>query len=83
MAIGIVWFFLGLLWWGAILAGAWGVYATYPRGRRAAPVAVYFAGIGTVVGSTALIPTVGTWVWFPIYFVLLAPLAALKSCLGG
>ena len=83
MAIGIVWFLVGLLWWGAILVGAFGVYSCYPRGRRAGRVVVCFASATVVVASTALLPSVGAGVWVPIFFVLSLPVVALRSVFGG
>ena len=83
MAISIVWFFLGLLYLGAILVGAYGVYSSYPKGHRAGRVAVYCAGVVVVVGSTALMPTVGTWVWVPIFLVFSLPFIALRSVFGS
>ena len=83
MAIGVVWLVVGLLWWGAILAGACAAFVSRPKGRRARFVAGYFAVVGGLVGSTALFPTVAVWVWLPIFFVLLIPVLELKALFGG
>ena len=83
MVIAVVWFLLGMLWVGAILAGAFLLARSLPRGQRAKSLAWYSAGVAGMVGSTALVPIVGVWVWVPILFVLMIPFEALKWCLGS
>ena len=79
MAMGVVWLVLGLLYWSAILIGAFAVFVRARKGRRALCVAGYFIGVGILVASTAMFPPIGAWVWTPIFFVLMLPWTFLKS----
>lgn len=44
---------------------------------------LYCTGVGALVGASALVPTVAIWVWMPIWFTVLVPLAEMRSLFGG
>ena len=82
MAIGIVWLYLGFLYWAVILLGAFVVVLKLPRKKRVMGTCAYFAGTGATVWATSLVPTIGIWVWMPVLFVAMLPFEALKLMLS-
>jgi len=74
--------FLGFFWWTAILTSLVVVAVRVPRERRKRVVASVAAVEAALVSSTALVPVVGVFVWFPILCVAALPVAVVCDAVG-
>ena len=77
MAIALVWFVLGCVWWTLILGSLTVVGLRARKGRRARAVAVLAAAEGVLIWGTSFIPAIGMWIYTPVLFVGLTPVVAM------